>query len=129
MNRTQLITAILAVSTFAPLSQANDPLKLRQHHPTSSRTKDAARVNRAVRDGDRYQFRDITIPGAVASIAVDLNNHGIVSGIFLESNGDTSSFVWEDDQITYWAYPEATWNLLSNVTETGVQFGNLGHAV
>jgi uncharacterized membrane protein len=73
-----------------------------------------------------YQTIGFKIPGAVYNIAVDINNAGVVGGVYDDAEGREFTFIWRNGQIETIAYPGAAITNAGVITNTGLLFGNWG---
>jgi hypothetical protein len=75
-----------------------------------------------------YQFVTIDAPGATTTVAAGIDDAGLVSGIYIDANGNWHGFLWRDGKMTTLDYPEASITALMAVSDAGIVIGNYGAA-
>ncbi len=84
--------------------------------------------------GDHYRFNRIDIEGATNFVANGINNDGVVTGYYLDSNSVAHGFVWREGEVETVDYPGASGTYLFEINNRGVAIGYcvegaLNHAV
>jgi uncharacterized membrane protein len=92
--------------------------------------KPQASAGRPVRS-DLYTVALVPIPGAVESVATDVNDRGVVIGHYLVPQPDSSvrefSFVWDGKTLQTISNPGFPYTAMTSISNSGVLFGSWGN--
>jgi len=78
---------------------------------------------------DHYKFISIDIKGSTYAVASSINDDGLVTGYYLDSNSVSHGFVWRDGDFRMVDYPGATSTSLGQVSNRGVAIAVYGDGV
>jgi uncharacterized membrane protein len=75
-----------------------------------------------------YQFVTIDAPAAVTTLAGGINDTGLVSGPYIDANGNWHGYLWSDGKMITLDFPGTSVTALMSLSNAGVVIGYYGAA-
>ena len=107
---TQTSTSFIGPHRLPKMSMASAPASPAANTPAS----------------DHYRFVTITAPDSPYAVANGINNAGVVTGYYLDSNSNYHGFVWQNGALQTVDYPGAVDTSLGGLNNWGVAMGSYG---